>query len=64
MPQPVVDAIFYHTELEAQIGGYEAAARMAAPPDAVYGQVAALIGAKPQEIALHENANAAWCQAF
>ena len=64
MPQPVVDAIINHIELEAQIGGYEAAAQMAGPLDAVYDQIATLIGAKPQEIALHENATASWCQAF
>ena len=64
MPKPVVDAIITHIELEAQIGGYEAAAQMAGPLDAVYDQVANLIGAKPQEIALHENATASWCHAF
>ena len=64
MPQPVVDAIINHIELEAQIGGYEAAARMAEPLDAVYDQIATLIGANPQEIALHENATASWCHAF
>jgi selenocysteine lyase/cysteine desulfurase len=64
MPQPVVDAIIGHIKLEAQIGGYEAAAKMAGPLDAVYNHIAALIGAKPQEIALHENATASWCQAF
>ncbi len=64
MPQPVVDAIINHIELEAQIGGYEAAAQMAGPLDAVYDQIATLIGAKPQEIALHENATASWCHAF
>jgi selenocysteine lyase/cysteine desulfurase len=64
MPQPVVDAIVNHIQLESQIGGYEAAAKMAAPLDAVYNHIAALIGAKPQEIALHENATASWCQAF
>ncbi len=64
MPQPVIDAIINHIELEARIGGYEAAAEMAGPLNAVYDSIASLIGAKPQEIALMENATAAWCQAF
>ena len=64
MPQPVIDAITDHIQLEARIGGYEAAADMAGPLEAVYADVARLINAKPQEIALLENATAAWCQAF
>lgn len=64
MPQPVIDAITDHIHLEAQIGGYEAAAKMAEPLQGVYSAVAELIGAKPQEIALMENATAAWCQVF
>lgn len=64
MPQTVVDAIVNHITLESQIGGYEAAAKMGDALDGVYGQVASLIGAKPQEIALMENATAAWCHAF
>ena len=64
MPQPVIDAIIDHIKLEARIGGYEAADAMGDQQDAVYGAVARLIGAKPQEIALMENATAAWCMAF
>lgn len=64
MPQPVIDAITDHIQLEARIGGYEAADAMRDQLDAVYAAVAGLIGAKPQEIALMENATAAWCQAF
>ena len=64
MPQPVIDAICGHIQLEARIGGYEAAAQMAGALDEVYGDVARLINAKPQEIALLENATAAWCQVF
>jgi len=64
MPQPVIDAVIDHTRLEARIGGYEAEARQAEQLHGVYGQVAGLIGAESREIALLENATAAWCQAF
>ncbi|MCP3954155.1 MAG: aminotransferase class V-fold PLP-dependent enzyme, partial [Desulfobacterales bacterium] len=64
MPQPVVDAIIDHTKLEARIGGYEAQAERSLTLEAVYGSVAELIGAHNDEIALLENATAAWCQAF
>lgn len=64
MPQCVVDTITDHIQLESRIGGYEAAAQQAEMLDAVYSDVARLIGAKPQEIALMENATAAWCQVF
>ena len=64
MPQPVVDAVIDHIRLEAHIGGYEAAAVRADALAGVYDSVARLIGAKREEIALLENATAAWCQAF
>jgi len=64
MPQVVVDAITDHIQLEARIGGYEAAAERSEMLDGVYDDVARLLGAKPQEIALMENATAAWCQVF
>ena len=64
MPQPVIDAVVEHTLLEARIGGYEAQAYRAAQLDAVYDDVATLIGADREEIALLENATAAWCQVF
>ncbi|NOR61714.1 MAG: aminotransferase class V-fold PLP-dependent enzyme [Rhodobacteraceae bacterium] len=64
MPRVVVDAITDHIQLEAQIGGYEAAAQQSEMLDGVYSDVARLLGAKPQEIALMENATAAWCQVF
>ena len=64
MPQSVIDAVVEHTQLEAQIGGYEAHARQAEQLDRVYASVAAHIGAKAHEIALVENATVAWCHAF
>lgn len=63
-PAPVLQAISYHLNLEAEIGGYEAAAAQSEQLDGVYGEVAALIGAQPQEIALVENATVGWCHAF
>ena len=64
MPQPVVDAVIGHTELEARIGGYEAKSQQGEALDGVYASVAKLIGAHPHEIALMENATVAWCHAF
>ena len=64
MPQVVVDAVVDHINLEARIGGYGAANEQAEMLDNVYNNVATLINAKPQEIALVENATVAWCQAF
>ena len=63
-PQPVVDAVMAYLDLEAKIGGYEAHAQESAMLDGAYQSVARLIGAKPREIAIMENATAAWCQAF
>ncbi len=64
MPQCVVDAIIKHTQLEAQIGGYEAHAKESEKLNAVYSSVAWHLGAKPHEIAIMENATVAWCHAF
>ena len=64
MPQPVIDAIINHTLLEARMGGYEAQAEESEKLEATYQSIANLIGAKKHEIALMENATAAWCHAF
>jgi cysteine desulfurase/selenocysteine lyase len=64
MPQPVIDAIIKHTELEARLGGYEAYGQHAETLDQVYDTTATLIGAKRREIAVMENASVAWCHAF
>src|ERR1700742_4065706 len=64
MPLPVLDAIQRHLALEAEIGGYEAADARKAEGQAVYASIARLIGARPNEIALLENATLAWDMAF
>lgn len=64
MPQPVVDATVSHLQLEAAIGGYEAAGRAADRLEQVYGSVARLIGCGPDEVAIVENATRAWDLAF
>ncbi|KAB2351380.1 aminotransferase class V-fold PLP-dependent enzyme [Actinomadura rudentiformis] len=63
-PRPVTDSVFAHLELEATIGGYEAAERNATAIARFYGAVAELIGAVPEEIAYVENATRAWDMAF
>nr|WP_249816183.1 aminotransferase class V-fold PLP-dependent enzyme [Bradyrhizobium sp. 138] len=64
MPTPVVAAMKQHIDLESEIGGYAAAGREAARLEAVYGSVARLLNAAPDEIALVENATVAWQMAF
>jgi cysteine desulfurase/selenocysteine lyase len=64
MPTPVIDAVVGHLELEATIGGYEAAAVAADELQDVYHAVARLIGCDPGEVALVENATRAWDMAF
>ena len=64
MPVPVVEAIKGHIDLEAEIGGYAAAAQESERLDGVYDSVARLLNAAPEEIALVENATVAWQMAF
>ena len=63
-PQVVVDAQVEWLQAEARTGGYELAERRAEDRAATYAEVAALVGASPDEIALVENATFAWHQAF
>ncbi len=53
----------YH-DLEANIGGYEAAQISAAQADDIYKQAAQLIHCNPKEIAFVENATRAWDMIF
>ena len=60
MPDPVVQAMTDHLELERQFGGYDAAAQAAGRLEGFYTSVASLLGARPDEIAFAENATRAW----
>ena len=53
-----------HLELEAEIGGYEAAEQRADAMEGVYRSVAALLGASPSEVALTQSESDAWERAF
>jgi cysteine desulfurase / selenocysteine lyase len=64
MPQPVLHATIAHLQLEALVGGYEAAAQAHAAVEHVYDAAAALLGGHRDEIAIVENATRAWDMAF
>src|SRR5579863_7426507 len=64
MPQPVLDATIAHLQLEAQVGGYEAAEQAHDSREHFYDAVAMLIGCSPNEVAYVENATRAWDMAF
>jgi len=64
MPVPVVTAMKGHIDLESGIGGYAAADGESDRLEAVYGSVARLLNAAPDEIGLMENATVAWQMAF
>lgn len=59
-PKLVLNTVIDHLQLEAQIGGYEAADKMSDQLDEVYAQTAALVGSDPGEVALGENATRGW----
>ncbi len=64
MPQPVLDATVAHLQLEAQIGGYEAAAQHKEQLEHAYDAAATLLNCSRDEIAFVENATRAWDMAF
>lgn len=64
MPRSVVEAVERHLELECELGGYEAADTVATEVQAVYRDVADVIVAQPRNLALVENATAAYAQAM
>jgi len=57
MPLPVYEIMRAYRERELEIGGYEAHAERREDIEAVYTEIAALIGARPEETALNENAS-------
>jgi cysteine desulfurase / selenocysteine lyase len=63
-PQPVLDAVIEHLELEARLGGYEAEDAAAGRLDAAYPALARLLGCERDEVAIVENATRAWDMAF
>lgn len=64
MPEPVIDAVIGHIQLESEIGGYEAQAMRGDAIAAAYQSVADLIGATADNIAFTENATASFAQAL
>ncbi|MBC3776665.1 aminotransferase class V-fold PLP-dependent enzyme [Pseudomonas sp. SWRI99] len=64
MPTPVIDAVTRHIQLEARLGGYEAAGQQSREVENVYTAIARLINARTDEIAVIENATRAWDMAF
>ena len=64
MPTPVIDAIRGHIDLEARIGGYEAADQVRERVREVYRSLADLLSTEPDQIAITENATASFQQAL
>lgn len=63
-PKQVLEAVIGHLTLEAQVGGYEAAAINEEKIENFYTAIAKLINASTTEIAYAENATRAWDMAF
>ena len=62
-PRPVTDAVRAHLDLEAEIGGYEAASAARAGVDDAYRAIAALLRTGPRNIAVTASATASYAQA-
>lgn len=63
-PAIVVERVKAHLDLEAEIGGYEAADRVADEQERVYTVIARMLGCAVEEIALLESATKGWDAAF
>ena len=63
-PAVVRDAVMAHLARESEIGGYEAADEAAERIQGAYDAVATLIGARPRNVAVVENATVAVAQAL
>jgi selenocysteine lyase/cysteine desulfurase len=59
-----LDAMRAHLELEASIGGYEAAAQVTDRVDETYHALARLLGGSAKQVALFDNSTHAWIAAF
>lgn len=64
MPSNVMEAMTGYLRQELNYGGYETARKYREELEAVYEHIAGFINARPDEIALMENATAAWNMAF
>lgn len=64
MPRSVLAAVQDHLELEARIGGYEAADVRREAIRSVYAELSALVGGEPHQIALMEHATSAFVAAL
>ncbi len=60
----VLERVKAHLDLEANIGGYEAADRTADESERVYASIARMLGCAATEIALVESATRAWDAGF
>jgi selenocysteine lyase/cysteine desulfurase len=63
-PKVVTDAVLTYTAREALIGGYEAQEAAVEEITSTAAALATLLGARPHQIALIENATRAWDMAF
>ncbi|WNJ19282.1 aminotransferase class V-fold PLP-dependent enzyme [Pontibacter sp. G13] len=64
MAASVHQVVQTYQEDELRRGGYETAQLYAAQYEQIYSEIASMIGAQPQEIALAESATIAWYKAF
>ncbi|MEO8589966.1 MAG: aminotransferase class V-fold PLP-dependent enzyme [Flavobacteriales bacterium] len=64
LSQPVLDTVLQHTQLEAMMGSYEAAAQKADALQGVYTSFAQLLNCASDEIALTDGATQSWHRAF
>jgi selenocysteine lyase/cysteine desulfurase len=63
-PRAVEEAVLSHLRRESELGGYEAAEAVEGELAAVYGDVAALLGARAENVAIVENATVGFAQAL
>jgi cysteine desulfurase / selenocysteine lyase len=64
VPLPVQQVVTDYLNLENSIGGYEAELARADQLEQVYSSLAQLIGGRPQEIAITQNATRSWDMVF